>query len=132
MLNRLKQWREERGLFLQADKTKHFGYICEEVSEGLRAESEHDVVDAYADIVVFAINAIEQHGYDAELVMSETIKEIESRKGEINPITKKFEKYKDEHSVSKWVKADYSRCKRDNIALDFNKINIAKSMKIIK
>ena len=112
MFRKLKEWREERGLFLQSDKTKHFGYICEEVSEGLRAGSEHDVVDAYADIIVFAINAIEQHGYDAELVMDETIKEIESRKGEINPETKKFEKFKDEYHQSLWHKADYSKCKR--------------------
>lgn len=112
MFRKLKEWREERGLFLQPDKTKHFGYICEEVSEGLRADSEHDVVDAYADIIVFAINAIEQHGYDAEIVMLETIKEIESRRGKINPETKKFEKFKDDYHQSLWYKADYSGCKR--------------------
>ena len=111
MFNKLKQWREERCLFLQVDKTKHFGYICEEVSEGLRAESIDEVIDAYADIVVFAINAIEQHGYNAELVLGETIKEIESRKGEINPETKKFEKFKDDYHKSLWYSADYSKCK---------------------
>lgn len=114
MFKKLKEWREERGLFLQSDKTKHFGYICEEVSEGLRAEHIEDVIDAYADIIVFAINAIEQHGYNAEMVMNETIKEIASRKGQIDPITKKWEKYKDEYSVSNWVKADYSKCAKED------------------
>ena len=115
MFNELKQWREERGLDgLQSDKAKHFSFITEEVSEGLRAENVYDVIDAYADIIVFAINAIEQTGFYAEKVMAETLKEINSRKGAINNETKKWEKYKDDYHKSLWYKAEYSKCEKNN------------------
>lgn len=112
MFNRLKKWREERGLGIMPDKTKHFAFIAEEVSEGLRADSVYDVIDAYGDIIVFCINGIEQSGFDAEIVMDEIIKEIDSRKGSINPETKKFEKFKDEYHQSLWYKADFSKAHR--------------------
>lgn len=110
LFGELKVWRQDRGLYLQPDKTKHFAYINEEISEGLRAESIYDVIDSYCDIIVFAINGIEQHGFDAEMCMVETLKEISSRTGSIDPITKKFEKDKSPEAVSKWYKADYSKC----------------------
>ena len=112
MFEKLKKWREERGLDIMPDKTKHFAFIAEEMSEGLRASHIDDVVDAYGDIIVFCVNAIEQSGFDAEIVMDEIIKEIDSRKGAINPETQKFEKFKDDYHQSLWYKADFSKAKK--------------------
>lgn len=77
-----------------------------------------DKIDAYCDLIVFSINAIELLGYDADKCMNETIKEISSR--EQNPSQKeiwskwgasgKWEKNKDQ-DISTLYKADYDRCK---------------------
>ena len=47
-------------------------------------------------------------GYNPDQVMNETLKEIESRKGEINKETGKFEKFKG----IKTYKAEYDKCKK--------------------
>ena len=113
MFNVLTEWREDRGLNgIMADKTKHFSFITEEVSEGLRAESVYEVIDAYCDIIVFAVNAIEQSGFNAEIAMNETLKEIGSRKGAMNAETKKWEKFKDDYHKALWYKADYSKAEK--------------------
>jgi hypothetical protein len=69
-------------------------------------------VDAHCDKIVFAINAIEALGYDAQLCMAETIAEISSRKGEHNPETNKWEKYTDRDHRALWYSANYKSCKR--------------------
>lgn len=67
-------------------------------------------VDALGDGIVFRVEAIEQLGFNAKIVMDEIQKEINSRDGEI--INGKFEKYTDEASMSKWYKADFHKAKR--------------------
>jgi predicted HAD superfamily Cof-like phosphohydrolase len=74
-------------------------------------DDEHEKVDGYADVIVFAVGALMKLGYDPELVMEECYKEISSREGEI--VNGKFEKFTDKESVAKWHKADYSECKLD-------------------
>lgn len=80
--------------------------------------SEEDKVDAHCDKIVFAINAIEALGYDAEQCMSETIMEISSRRQ--CPIQK--EEWNNSGKSGKWQKdksqtdtytAKYSECKRN-------------------
>lgn len=130
MFNKLKQWREERNI-IEASYKGYFRNIIEELLEPMYDKEdidflkeeivdkyfrdvkldEHKVVDTINDISVFSINENELMGYDFEKTMSETIKEIESRKGEINPETKKFEKFKDDYHKSLWYSADYSKCK---------------------
>lgn len=67
-------------------------------------------LDALGDRVVFAIEAIEQHGYDAEIVLDEIQKEINSRDGEV--VDGKFQKYETEEAKSKWYKADFHKAMR--------------------
>lgn len=50
-------------------------------------------------------------GYELNKCMDETLKEIESRRGDFNSISGKWEKFKDEESKKLWYKADYSKCK---------------------
>ena len=75
-------------------------------------------IDAYCDLIVFSINAIELLGYDAKKCMDETIKEISSRKQ--NPIQKQL--WANGNKSSKWEKdseqdkstlytANYKECK---------------------
>ena len=131
MVDRLEKWRDERNI-TEADYKRYFRNIIEELLEPMYNKeeidfikneivdkyfrdiriAEYDIVDTINDISVFSINEVGLMGYDFEKTMSETIKEIESRKGEINPETKKFEKFKDEYHQSLWYKADYGVCKR--------------------
>lgn len=66
-------------------------------------------IDGLCDRIVFAIEAIEQLGYNAEVALSEVAKEINSRDGEI--INGKFQKYKTPEAMSKWYKANFTRAK---------------------
>ncbi len=70
--------------------------------------SAHDMVDAFADIIVFAVGAIMKLGYNPEKVLKEVAKEINSRDGEM--INGKFEKFTDEVSKSKYYKANFTKC----------------------
>ena len=67
--------------------------ILEEFHEFLKAsveDNENGQVDALADIIVFSVGALHKMGYNPESVMQETLKEILSRKGELNESTGKW------------------------------------------
>lgn len=72
--------------------------------------NSYNRVDALGDRIVYAIEAIEQQAYNAEIVMDEVSKEINSRDGEI--VNGKFEKYRTPEAVAKWYKADFFKAKR--------------------
>ena len=72
--------------------------------------SPFNKIDALGDRVVYAIEGIEQHGYNAEIVMDEIQKEINSRNGEI--IDGKFEKFKTDEAKAKWYKANFHNALR--------------------
>lgn len=111
IFKRLKVWREERGLDKTTySKVKHAGFIAEELTELLKVNTIEDELDAYCDEIIFCINAIEDAGFNASKCIDETLKEIESRKGEIR--NGKFEKFKDEKHKALWYKADYPSCRR--------------------
>ena len=71
--------------------------------------TDEDKVDAYGDIIVFAIGAIMKLGYNPNEVLVEVGKEINSREGEM--VDGKFEKYLDDVHRAKWYKADFTKCK---------------------
>jgi len=70
---------------------------------------EHEQIDAMADVIVFSMTEIMKKGYDPELVLQETAKEINSRTGTM--IDGKFEKDLSKEAKAKWYKADYTNCK---------------------
>lgn len=70
-----------------------------------------DKVESFVINSVACIKGIESMGYDFNKCMEETLKEIESRKGALNPDTGKWEKFKDEESQKLWYKANYESCK---------------------
>ena len=65
------------------------------------------MVDAYCDVIVFAVGAIMKLGYDPEKALAETAKEINSRKGSM--MDGKFEKDLSPEAQAEWYKADYSK-----------------------
>lgn len=62
-------------------------------------------------VIAIATALIEDMGYDANACMREVIHHIESRKGEINKVTGKFEKYTDAEHIAQWVNPQYYMCK---------------------
>jgi len=115
----LAQWRQERGLTTPQDTTTTNGkpiitnMLQEELDELTRAiviNNENETVDALADLIVLSANHIGQLGYDLDLVMKETLKEISSRIGTVNPSTGKWEKDRSQ-DPSTLYSAQYNLCK---------------------
>lgn len=123
----VREWNEERGLHsLPYDHQKQVSFVIEEIIESLghlssedaRTGAEfwaetiaseeprnvEDVVDSWADIIVYATGALLKLGYDPEKVMLEVLKAISSRTGQI--IDGKF--VKDLDAVR--YEPDYSTC----------------------
>ncbi|MCA9360631.1 hypothetical protein H6785_01220 [Candidatus Nomurabacteria bacterium] len=106
IFQKIVDWNNERGLLEQGfDYTKEVSFIVEELLEstgkfdsvtarneatrfatemvGKASVDEEKVVDAFADIIVFASGAIAKLGYDPTKVMDEVYTEINSRSGEL-------------------------------------------------
>lgn len=121
-------WNEERGLIENGfNHKKEASFIIEELLESTgkydsvtareRAAKyaeeiigdidapEEEIVDAWADIIIFAVGAIKKKGYDPSQVMEEVCKEINSRTGEL--VEGKFVKDKD----AVLYQADLAACK---------------------
>lgn len=115
ILDQINAWANERGLLnIEWDKTAHASFIAEELSEFLRAKNGNEEMDALCDIIVFAANAMRIRGYDPNVAMEETLKEINSRTGAFNPATGKWEKFKTPEAMALWYAADYDKAKLKN------------------
>jgi hypothetical protein len=71
--------------------------------------TSHQIVDACSDMKVFATGTTRKAGYDPDIAMEETQKEIDSRVGCI--IDGKFVKDKSPQAKANWYTADYSKAK---------------------
>tara|TARA_B100000508_G_scaffold113034_1_gene91529 strand:- start:3051 stop:3449 length:399 start_codon:yes stop_codon:yes gene_type:complete len=130
MFAKIVKWNEERGLDkIPFDHVKETSFILEELLEstghfdsitarekalkyaeeivGETDSTPEQVVDAWADIIVFATGAMVKLGYDPSKVMDEVYKEINSRTGEM--VDGKFVK----DPEAKLYEADIKSCKRD-------------------
>lgn len=122
------KWNQERGILdIGFDHQKETSFIVEELlestgqfdSESAREKAEEisqtivvhgqaegeKIVDAWADIIVFASGAIAKLGYEPSKVMDEVYKEINSRTGKM--VEGKFIKDKD----AVLYQADFTGCK---------------------
>lgn len=129
MFQKIVEWNRERGILkLDFNHVKETSFIVEELLEStghydsitardkateLAQEivatpdsSPEQIVDAWADIIVFATGAMAKLGYDPSLVMEEVYKEINSRTGEM--VDGKFVKNLD----AVLYQADFTECKR--------------------
>jgi hypothetical protein len=110
ILSKINDWADERGLLnIEWDKSAHASFIAEELSEFLRAKDGSGEIDALCDIIVFATNAMRIRGYDPNIAMDETLKEISSRTGDFNAKTGKWEKFKTPEAMALWYSADYNK-----------------------
>lgn len=105
-------WNKSRNLNTYDERTEDnlLAEELEELSAARTAIDSHGIIDAYADILVVVTGSIHKYGYNPNLVLAETLKEITSRKGSINPETGKWEKDLNQDPNSLY-KADYSNCK---------------------
>ena len=116
---RIRRFNEERGMLAKGFNLKTaYSMLAEELQELIDADSEHETVDALADLIVIASGELSKLDYDIGDVMHETLLEIESRKQ--NPI--QADEWKTKGASGKWLKnkeqdkktlysADYSKCK---------------------
>ena len=91
---------------------KEYKMVLSETTEFLDATilgDEHEQVDAMADTIVFAVGTLHKMGYCPEEVLKETLKEINSRQGELNLSTGKWEKNRLQDQ-STLYRANYSSC----------------------
>mgnify|MGYP005851034141 CR=1 FL=1 len=128
ILDNIVEWNRERGILdIPFDHLKETSFIIEELLESTgqfdsqsareKAEQiassivkngqaeEEKLIDAWADIIVFATGAMAKLGYNPNEVMQEVCKEINSRTGKM--VDGKFIKDKD---IEPYV-ADFSNCK---------------------
>lgn len=111
-LDQINNWANERGLLdIAWDKSAHASFLAEELSEFLRAKNDNEEIDALCDMVVFAVNAMRIKGYNPNVAMEETIKEISSRTGAFNPQTGKWEKFQTQEARVLWYSANYDKAK---------------------
>jgi len=126
---RIVNWNEERGLIEPGyDYLKETSFIIEELLESTgkydswiardkalayakeiienSEPSDENVLDAWSDIIIFAIGAIAKKGYNPEKVLEEVYKEIDSRTGK--RINGKFVRDKD----ALIYQANFDSCKR--------------------
>jgi len=107
MEERIVKWNLTRCIPKEFNKSKEASHIAEELSELLRANSEEEICDALADIIVFSVGAMWKLGYNPKVVMDETLLEIEDREGQYDSSINKFvKKLKDVQ-----YKADYTKAK---------------------
>jgi len=128
VLGKIKKWNEDRGLLNTFNLNNEISFIIEECIEAMKDIDSKtarkmalnqvkllnsikgnnttpvQMVDAFADMIVFATGAIYKLGYDADKVMKEVQKELDDRTG--NMIDGKFIKDKKD---SRYI-ADFSKC----------------------
>ena len=173
----LDEWRAERGITAESQKTGYLVNVMEELGElaqarryydralidecsyckAIKKKAEHEIIDAICDICVFTINAgadipcenkptrlelepclsldillreiadyqrrfnsitlyyvlrvcaslCHQYGFNFEIAMLETIKEISSRTGTYDKASKKWIKDTSDVAKAKWYSANY-------------------------
>ena len=110
---RIKEWSDERLItFNEPDRNGFIAMIVEECGEFLEAKDDiNGRIDAMADMIVFCYGEMAKYGYDGDKVMDEVIKEISSRTGAYDPVTKKWQKDKSPEAQAKWYSADLNSCK---------------------
>lgn len=105
-LDKVVVWNARRNL-TTFDLAAELRMLNEELQELVGATTDHQQVDALCDIIVLATGAIHKLGYNPEQSMLETLREINSRQGTINPATGKWQKDPNQDPSTLYT-ADYS------------------------
>ena len=83
------------------------------IADFIRADSNGAPFNYYnfAFILKYCASVCEQYGYNVEIAMLETIKEISSRTGAYDEKAKKWIKDESDEAKAKWYKADYNKAR---------------------
>jgi NTP pyrophosphatase (non-canonical NTP hydrolase) len=134
-LGKIVEWNESRGLIKtpqEFDLVTDMSFITEELLEastGLKSEEAREkakalailindknhestpeqMVDAFCDIIVFAVGSVRKLGYNPDIAMAEVQREIDSRVGEIKD--GKFVKDKSPEAKANWYTANFDNAK---------------------
>lgn len=83
--------------------------LCNLINDCVKFTSDHDYKDGvyYNSILVNCAKLCEHYGFNFEIAMLETIKEISSRTGAYDKKAKKWVKDTSDEARAKWYKADY-------------------------
>ena len=97
IIDRIIAWNEERGLIDKGfDHHTEWKMLHEELEEFMIAtDEEWEQINALCDLIVLSVGAMAKMGIDPKCAMNETLKEIESRTGAVDPETGKWMKDKD-------------------------------------
>jgi hypothetical protein len=108
------KFNKERNL-VNYDGAAEYNMLFEELDneflEAIRANNEYEQVDALCDIIVVATGALWKLGYEPDLALKQTIKEIHSREGSFSESTGKWMKDTNQ-DPSTLYKANYNLAKR--------------------
>ncbi len=134
-LSRIVSWNKERQLIKKPEIVNETSFIIEELLEmqtAMKSEEAREVaktlaediremsagyqptpnqvIDAAADIIVFATGIIAKMGFDPDMVMAEVQKEIDSRVGDLDE-TGKWVKDSSPEAKAKRYKASFRKCR---------------------
>lgn len=83
------------------------------IADFIRADNNGDPFNYYdfALILKYCASVCEQYGFDFQKSMIETIKEISSRTGSYDEVSKKWVKDESDEAKAKWYQADYEKAR---------------------
>lgn len=84
--------------------------LCNTIKALKQPIDSHEATDWLDDIIVLASGEVIKQGRHPRKTMEQTLLEIESRTGDLNTTTGKWEKFKTPEAIAKWVTADYEGC----------------------
>ena len=100
---------EVKPLIIEAKREFSVADIFVAIADFIRADENGSPFNYYdfALILKYCASVCEQYGFNFEIAMLETIKEISSRTGSYNEATKKWEKDMSDEARAKWYSANY-------------------------
>lgn len=86
------------------------------IADFIRADNNGDPFNYYdfALILKYCASVCEQYGFNFEIAMLETIKEISSRTGSYDEVSKKWVKDESDEAKAKWYQANYELARISN------------------
>ncbi|MCI6694187.1 MAG: hypothetical protein MR469_00890 [Campylobacter sp.] len=91
--------------------------LCNLINDCVKFASDHDYKDGvyYNSILINCAKLCEHCGFNFQIAMDETIKEISSRTGAYDEVSKKWIKDTSDEAKAKWYKADYEKARLYNL-----------------
>ena len=108
--------RAVKPLIIEAKREFNVASIFAAIADFIRADVKGSPFNYYdfALILKYCASVCEQYGFNFEIAMLETIKEISSRTGSYDENAKKWIKDESDEAKAKWYQADYEKARIKN------------------